>query len=184
MSTREIYAKGALYKRAQAGHASPATGPRSGPSSPTDLEPRAPLHRLATQPMHPPHRRAGSRKPGEPDDCAPAPPGGARAGRWAGPPRDPAACTRLIRHQASRHLHHLPPGPGWDQGDHGGHLACPANGILGPPGLPLPATARGTSTTKFPRRRRPVARPQCVAGRTPCEAWRREPAVPHRPRRA
>ena len=97
------------------------------------------------------------------DCCTPAGPGG----QWAGPPRDPAACTRCFgtRRAVIICITCLLPGC---LGDHGDTcLACDGTGRLDR----AACDRRGTRFhNQFSEDEGLCPEPRCVAGRVPCEA--------------
>ena len=107
------------------------------------------------------------------DCCTPAGPGG----RWAGPPRDPAACTRCFgTRQAVICTTCLLPGCPGDHGDT--CLPCDGTGRLDCPAC----DGQGHLYYEYSEDEGLCPAPQCVAGRTPCEACagtgRTPPATP------
>ena len=95
------------------------------------------------------------------DCCTPAGPGG----QWAGPPRDPAACTRCFgTRQAVICTTCLLPGC---LGDHGDTcLACDGTGRLDC----AACDGEGHVYNQFSEDEGLCPDPRCVAGRVPCEA--------------
>jgi len=95
------------------------------------------------------------------DCCTPSGPGG----RWAGPPRDPAACTRCLgTRQVVICTACLLPGCPGEHGDT--CLACDGAGLLNCPAC----NGEGHVYNQFGADDGLCPDPRCVAGRVPCDA--------------
>ena len=95
------------------------------------------------------------------DCCTPSGPGG----RWAGPPRDPAACTRCFgTRQAVICTVCLLPGCAGDHGDT--CLACDGTRLLNCPAC----DGEGHVYNEFGADQGLCPDTRCVAGRVPCDA--------------
>jgi hypothetical protein len=95
------------------------------------------------------------------DCCTPSGPGG----RWAGPPRDPAACTRCFgTRQAVICTGCLLPGCPGDHGDT--CLACDGARLLNCQAC----DGEGHVYNEFGEDEGLCPDPRCVAGRVPCDA--------------